>query len=74
MDVMENNYATTAALPTAAIQPVLGIRMGRGRTGGSTFLDALIQRARAADRKVVIADGDVRNSTFSAFYPPDVAR
>ena len=33
--------------------PVLAIRFGRGRTGGTTFLDFLIQRARRADRQWV---------------------
>ena len=31
-------------------RPVLAIRFGRGRTGGTTFLDFLIQRARRAGR------------------------
>jgi hypothetical protein len=52
---------------------VMGIRLGRGRTGGSTFMDMLIQRARACARKVVIADGDLRNSTLAGLYPPEAA-
>ena len=50
--------------------PVLAIRFGRGRTGGTTFLDFLIQRARRADRAVGIADGDTHNATLARFYPP----
>lgn len=49
---------------------VLAIRMGRGRTGGTTLLDLMIQWARAAGRTVVIADGDLRNSTLATLYPP----
>ena len=30
--------------------PVLAVRFGRGRTGGTTVLDFLIQRARRAER------------------------
>ena len=50
--------------------PVLAIRFGRGRTGGTTFLDFLIQRARRAHRAVGIADGDTHNATLARFYPP----
>jgi hypothetical protein len=50
--------------------PVLAIRFGRGRTGGTTFLDFVIQRARRADRAVSIADGDTHNATLARFYPP----
>ena len=70
MDGIER--ANVVALPasTPDKRPVMGIRLGRGRTGGSTFVDMLIQRARAGGRKVVIADGDLRNSTLSTLYPP----
>jgi hypothetical protein len=50
--------------------PVLAIRLGRGRTGGTTFLDFLIQRARRLGREVRIADGDPNNATLSEYYPP----
>jgi hypothetical protein len=70
MDHDEHYDTMTSTISTASAQPVLGIRMGRGRTGESTFLDGLTQRARAAGRRVVIADGDVRNSTLSGLYPP----
>jgi hypothetical protein len=51
--------------------PVLVVRHGRGRTGGSTFLDFLIQRARRARRDVIVGDGDKGNATLASFYPPD---
>ncbi|VFU17586.1 hypothetical protein [Methylocella tundrae] len=51
--------------------PVLVVRHGRGRTGGSTFLDFLIQRARRAGREVIIGDGDKGNPTLAAFYPAE---
>ena len=50
--------------------PVLAVRFGRGRTGGTTFLDYLIQRARRDGRAVLIGDGDRNNATLSSFYPP----
>ena len=49
--------------------PVLAIRFGRGRTGGTTFLDFLIQRARRVGRAVTIADGDPNNATLADLYP-----
>jgi hypothetical protein len=44
-------------------------RFGRGRSGGTTFLDFLIQRALQANRRVMIGDGDVANPTLTSFYP-----
>lgn len=49
---------------------VLALRLGRGRTGGSTLLDLLIQLARAAGRNVLVCDGDRRNPTLASLYPP----
>ena len=49
----------------AQTPPVLAVRFGRGRTGGTTFLDFLIQRARRAERAVGIADGDTHNATLA---------
>ena len=46
-------------------RPVLAIRFGRGRTGGTTFLDFLIQRARRAGRTITIADGDRKKPTLA---------
>lgn len=60
-------------LPEAAAaerRPVMAVRLGRGRLGGSTMLDLLVQLARAAGRPVLVGDGDVRNPTLSGFYPP----
>ena len=54
-------------------RPVLAVRHGRGRTGGSTFMDLLIQRARAANRLVIVGDGDRRNATLASLYPPGTA-
>lgn len=48
---------------------VLAVRFGRGRTGGSTGMDFLIQRARRQGRRVLIGDGDRRNATLARFYP-----
>jgi hypothetical protein len=50
--------------------PVLAVRHGRGRTGGSTFLDLLIQRGRRAGRSVIIGDGGRGNATLASLYPP----
>ena len=49
---------------------VLAVKMGRGRTGGSTLLDWLIQRARSEGRAIAIADADRRNPTLAGLYPP----
>ena len=45
----------------ASLSPVLAIRRGRGRLGGSTFLDLLIQRSRQAGRRMKPLDGDLRS-------------
>lgn len=47
---------------------VLAVRLGRGRTGGTTGLDWLIQRASKAGRDIIVADGDKRNATLSRLY------
>jgi len=54
----------------AARDPVIAFRFGRGRTGGSTWLDTVIQLARMASRPVLIGDADRRNPTLSGLYPP----
>jgi hypothetical protein len=51
-------------------RPVLAIRLGRGRTGGSTVLDFLVQRARRRGRAINVADGDPGHATLSELYPP----
>lgn len=53
--------------------PVLMVRHGRGRTGGTTFADFVIQRARLAGRQVLIGDGDRRNASLAGLYPPGSA-
>ena len=57
-------------IATPAWRPALVIRLGRGRVGGTTILDLFVQWARAAGRAVLIADGDLRNSTLAGLYPP----
>ncbi len=54
----------------AARDPVVAFRFGRGRTGGSTWLDTVIQLARVAARPVLVGDADRRNPTLSGLYPP----
>lgn len=44
-------------------------RGGRGRTGGSTLMDLLVQRARASGRRVRVLDG-AQNPTLAERYPP----
>jgi hypothetical protein len=51
--------------------PRLVIRAGRGRTGGSTGLDVMVQRARHQGRRVKPLDGDLRSRTLSALYPAE---
>ena len=45
------------------------IRGGRGRVGGSTFLDFIIQYCRCKGRRVKPLDGDLRSRTLTALYP-----
>lgn len=47
----------------------LVIREGRGRLGGTLFLDLLIQRAREHGRRVQPLDGDLKSRTLSTLYP-----
>ena len=54
---------------SVARRPVLAQRKGRGRLGGSRFLDLLVQRARAANRRVKVLDGDLRSRTLAEIYP-----
>jgi hypothetical protein len=49
--------------------PVLAVRLGRGRTGGTTGLSLLIDLARSQGRRIIAADGDRRNATLASFYP-----
>jgi hypothetical protein len=65
-----NIHAIEEIEETGTERSVLAIRFGRGRTGGTTFLDFLVQRTRRAGRAVVIADGDPNNATLADLYPP----
>ena len=53
-----------------ASRPVLAICFGRGKTGSTTFLDFIIQRARRAGRAITVADGDRKKPTLAGLYPP----
>lgn len=56
--------------PEPAPHPqTLVIRRGRGRSGGSTGLDLLIQRARVAGHRIKPLDGDLRSKTLTTLYP-----
>jgi hypothetical protein len=67
---------TKASEPVSEVAPVsvpetanprLVVRLGRGRTGGTTGLDWMIQRARAQGRNPIVADC-ARNPTLSTLY------
>ena len=65
-----NKIAKTTVAATEQDQParnpVLVIRKGRGRLGGSTVLDVMIQRARFHGRRAQPLDGDLRSGTLAA--------
>jgi hypothetical protein len=67
---MDTGVEANTAARGETEQRVIAVRFGRGRVGGSTGIDLLVQRARRAGRKVLIGDGDVRNSTLASLYPP----
>lgn len=48
---------------------VLCMRHGRGRLGGSTLLDLLIQLGRDQGRSIIVGDGDRGNPTLASIYP-----
>ncbi|MGO9673562.1 MAG: hypothetical protein ACLPSF_05250 [Methylocella sp.] len=70
---MENQVCERIVEAGAERAPVLMVRHGRGRTGGTTFADFVIQRARKNGRAVLIGDGDRRNATLAGIYPPGSA-
>lgn len=76
MDGMEKvagrsrRVAAASGTDGSVARQVLAVRMGRGRTGGSTLLDWLVQRARSEGRSVAVGDGDRRNPTLAGLYPP----
>ena len=51
----------------AEVAPRLMVRLGRGRVGGTTWLDYSVQRARKQGRNPLIADS-ARNPTLSGLY------
>ena len=58
-----------AAAPMVAQRDiVLAVRLGRGRSGGSTCLDWIIQRARTEGRQLLIGDG-TPNPMLASIYP-----
>lgn len=67
MDAMVEGMSDGVA---SARMPVLAVRHGRGRTGGTTLLNFLIERGRRSGRTVLIGDGDRRNATLAGLYPP----
>lgn len=67
IDDTTSGIATNTGTP--ARMPVLFVRRGRGRTGGSTLCDWLIQRARRNDRRAKALDGDLRSRTLMELYP-----
>lgn len=68
--VVRGTDAPESSEPAAAVRrPVLAQRKGRGRLGGSRFLDLLVQRGRAAGRRVKVLDGDLRSRTLAEMYP-----
>lgn len=66
----ENNEPERNAKRATVRSPILATRLGRGRLGGSTVCDFLVQRGRKAGRAVMVADGDRRNPTLAGLYPP----
>lgn len=69
MDAFNNSENAEPQPEVAKTKPSLFIRAGRGRTGGSTGLDLVIQRARFQGRRVKPLDGDRRSRTLSTLYP-----
>ncbi len=49
---------------------VFGQRHGRGRAGGSLVIEVLVEMGRHQGRRVIVADGDLRNPTLANLYPP----
>jgi len=69
---MDQNVAGTELVgdgSPARISPWWLIRCGRGRVGGSTFLNFAIEWGRHRGRRVKPLDGDLRSRTLTALYP-----
>jgi hypothetical protein len=56
--------------PKATTDLSVGVKIGRGRLGGSSMLTYFGERAIHAGRKTMMADGDVRNPMLSLVHPP----
>ena len=69
MNDMPDRIRVPKATPVF-IRDAIAFRLGRGRTGGSTLLDIVVQLARRDGREVIVGDGDRRNPTLAALYPP----
>jgi hypothetical protein len=67
--VADTLFAREDSSASRIARPWLLERFGRGRAGGSTFLDFLIQWARRSSRRVKPLDGDLRSRTLSRWYP-----
>lgn len=55
--------------PSVQLSPWWLIRCGRGRVGGSTFLNFVIEWGRHQGRRVKPLDGDLRSRTLTSLYP-----
>lgn len=51
------------------LRPWWLVRCGRGRVGGSTFLNFAIEWGRNRGRRIKPLDGDLRSKTLTALYP-----
>lgn len=56
-------------VPSAQLSPWWLIRCGRGRVGGRTFLNFVIDWGRHRGRRVKPLDGDLRSRTLTSLYP-----
>lgn len=69
-DTMAETFRPMLERASVAAQPVLLIRAGRGKSGGSFVLNHAIQRARFQGRKVRPLDADKRSETLITAYGP----
>lgn len=70
---MDQNIIGTPTLSDGSsgqLSPWWLIRCGRGRVGGSTFLNFVIEWGRHQGRRVKPLDGDLRSRTLTSLYPP----
>ncbi len=71
---MVTQGVTSTGMTSAFVRrPVCVVRLGRGRLGGSTGMDLIIQRARYQGRRVKPLDGDLRSRTLASLYPAQAA-